>query len=499
METTVNDDLYTIADLESYIDHAQEFALRFGLKSEGIEFLYCTAKHLQEYKGYWGMPRQYPSWRWGKAIELDRTLERHGIGNSYIYEMIAMMNPMRALLRRENSKMATLLVILHCFGHEDFARSNTYWEVMGIDGVRRRLRYADERVRAIREEKGIEYVNRVLDAAVALAPQGRRNFLLRDMYKARSDKKDERLKPNNKNPVEDLDRFILTLTDLEDEERELIQIAMDQELYFTPIGQCQMLNEGWASTVQHFGLRDFSEHEIIGFNDFTKSMQLHNNVVKPHLGGGLNPYHIGFQLYRAMRIWYDGSINLSLLHDESERRFFEAMKADYRENENTPEDTGKLTGKEKMFEIRAGDRDTTALRKYLTYPMLKEMRVFDFIGSLDGETLQVIKQVNPENWLEARNLLLSLAGENRVPDVRVVDDNYRGKKIILLKHYPLDQRELLVSEAGPTARHFAQLSKRLTVLEAQVEGEVYHMIAYPNKDHVVTKRQIDCYSSDYEE
>ena len=80
---------------------------------------------------------------------------------------------------------------------------------------------------------------------------------------------------------------------LQDWEQDLIEIVMDEASYFLPQIQTKIMNEGWAS---------FWHYRLMGELDLPDSLHIpflksHNQVIRPHVGG-LNPYHLGFYLFK---------------------------------------------------------------------------------------------------------------------------------------------------------------------------------------------------------
>src|SRR3989344_3218941 len=82
----------------------------------------------------------------------------------------------------------------------------------------------------------------------------------------------------------------------------------------------------------------------------------HSQVVRPlnfkHGELGFNPYHLGFEIWNAIRIYYDGMYDPALLdEDRQEKEWFEKLKDDFVERDVVPPDAGKKTGHQKIFEV----------------------------------------------------------------------------------------------------------------------------------------------------
>ena len=94
------------------------------------------------------------------------------------------------------------------------------------------------------------------------------------------------------------------------------------------------MNEGWASYTHYNILKELELPQELHF-EFLKR---HNDVIAPAIGG-LNPYYIGFKIF---------------------------------------EDIEKRYGKEKIFEVRAIERDASFLRRYLTRELCEELNLFQY-------------------------------------------------------------------------------------------------------------------------
>lgn len=490
---------YRSDDLLPVIEKAEALAQKKGLTFHPIEFRFSNGQQMQEYIAYHGMPRSRPSWVFGKAIERQRAEERYNLSSTFVYELIAAGKPNRACLRRENSFVGQMLVIAHCFGHADFSHNNDYFAPGRHERLFRRIEYADKRITELRNNPlvGKERVDAIVDAAVAISHQGRRNQLLAGMYRGSKDKhkledlkhelgyslgdrlslEEEMTSPSPEHPVEDL---LLHQrhhnSRLSDWEKDLLDIVYEEAEYFAPILETQILNEGWACRTHYDMMTDWYNEGSISHDMYLgQFLKQHHGVVAPLYQGAAppNPYFVGFHLYDAIRVWYDGSLDPKLLRGEQDREYFKELQEDYRRIEHTPPDTGVMSGWEKMLELRSWYRDTSALDAFLTYPMMKRMHLFSYLAQIEDGSIITKEQVNRENWEKAKSLLIRFTGENRIPDVRVVDDNYNNKRILYLKHFPLDDRELYVPQMFGVLGHMVRLWKRPVHLETHMKGEQY--------------------------
>ena len=119
------------------------------------------------------------------------------------------------------------------------------------------------------------------------------------------------------------------------------------------------MNEGWASHWHHRIMTALDLPQEI----FLEFMVRHNQVICPH-PGGLNPYHVGFMVWRDI-----------------EKRFGGEHSAE---------------GRKKLFEVRETERDVSFLRRYLTEELCRELDLFTWKPR--GEHLVVSEVADEEHW-----------------------------------------------------------------------------------------------------
>ena len=127
--------------------------------------------------------------------------------------------------------------------------------------------------------------------------------------------------------------------DLADWQKDLLTIVDEETCYFLPQIETKIMNEGWASHWHHRIMTslDLPQEILLEF------MVRHNQVICPN-PGGLNPYHVGFMVWRDI-----------------EKRFGGA-------------DTEE--GRAKLFEVRESERDVSFLRRFLTEELCRELDLF---------------------------------------------------------------------------------------------------------------------------
>jgi len=117
------------------------------------------------------------------------------------------------------------------------------------------------------------------------------------------------------------------------------------------------------------------------------------------------------------------------------------------------QDILKRYGKEKIFEVRALERDESFLRKYLTKELCLELNLFEY-DAKDGN--YVISEVSDDSGFKnIRNTLASSCGIGSVPLIRVEEMSPKDKTLNL--EHVFDGRELNINYAQATLKYIYEL------------------------------------------
>ncbi|WP_300381906.1 SpoVR family protein [Clostridium sp.] len=387
---------YSLKDLEYFNDLIEEKAKDFGLDFYEQEFEIIDFNEMLGYEAYIGMPSKYPHWSFGKAYDKNKTLySANFVGLPY--EMVINTNPCLAYLMRENSLSLQILIIAHVYGHNDFFKNNRLFKegTKSKDALENFKLNGDIIRRYINDPLiGYEKVERILDAAHGIRFQIPRVIDINKIYK--SNEIEEK--------SEDLVGFIIKYSKLEEWEKNILRIVKRETEYFIPQIETKIMNEGWAS-YWHYNILKTLNFEPNIHIEFLKK---HNDVVAP-LIGGLNPYYIGFKIFQ---------------------------------------DIEKRYGKEKLFEVRALERDSSFLRKYLTEDLCVELKLYQYVKkSFD----YVVEEVSDkEGYKNIRNTLATTCGLYSMPIIRVLKVEKNGS--LILEHL-FDGRELDLDYAKETLKY----------------------------------------------
>ncbi len=315
------------AELQDYAEGLESLAHRLGLDYYPVDFELAPASLMTEIAVY-GLPIRMPHWSFG--VRYIHQLVRQSMGYSKIFEVMFPGDPCRAFLMDGNSVAENTLVTAHVLGHADFARNNQlfarFHDMSGGNIVEKAAAHA-HRIQLAIEANGVERVEGVLDAALALESHvDVAGELHRSPYPEFVAEKDASKKspfqqrfqqlPGSPTPAApapgpvraavpphaeyDLLWFIATYApEMEQWERDIFLAVRAESLYFYPVFACQIMNEGWAS---YWHARLLREADFLPQPLYLSAIKAHSDVVRPFAAGeqtalGINPYHLGFTIW----------------------------------------------------------------------------------------------------------------------------------------------------------------------------------------------------------
>lgn len=449
---------YNLRDLEEWNEVIEEKAKELGLDFYPQEFEVIGFNEMLGYEAYVGMPSKYPHWSYGKSYEKNRTLYSLNL-TGLPYELVINTNPCLAYLMRENTLLLQVLTMAHVYGHNDFFKNNRLFK----DGTRadytiEMFKLDGEIIRNYINNSGIGYerVEKILDAAHALRYQVPRVVGVKEL--SQSEIREGILNDYNNNldnrnildsdvkvelpdlskiplePVDDVLGFIIQYSSLEDWEKTILKIVRRESLYFMPQIETKIMNEGWASFWHYNTLKELD----LPTGMHVEFLKRHNDVVAPHVGG-LNPYYIGFKIF---------------------------------------EDLDKRYGRDKIFEVRATERDNSFLRRYLTKELCEELNLFQY-GKKSFEF--VIEEVSDEDgWKKIRDGIANDCGFGSIPYIRIIDLNRRDYTLTL--EHVFDGRELELSYAKETLKYLGTLWGHKVILKTKSkDGQVVQITCDQDK------------------
>ncbi|MDF2946557.1 MAG: stage sporulation protein [Bacillales bacterium] len=444
-------------ELERSIGEITEIAKGFGLDFFPMRYEVCPAEVLYTIGAY-GMPTRFSHWSFGKQFH--KMKMQYDIGLSKIYELVINSNPCYAFLLDTNSLIQNKLIVAHVLAHCDFFKNNVRFSKTNRDMVESMSATAD-RIRDYEVRYGQKKVERFIDAVLSIQEhvdpslmkldyswdeeeeveiQKRTEFDdLWDLDKRNVKKKQlngEKKKKFPPRPEKDLLLFIEEFSkDLEDWQRDILTMMREEMLYFWPQLETKIMNEGWASYWHQKILQelDLTTSEAVEYS------KLNAGVVQPSKTS-INPYYLGIQIYKDI-----------------EERW----------NNPTPEmiknGVKPGSGREKIFEVREIEGDTSFLRNYLTKDLV--MREDMYLFQRQGREYKIVDK----EWENVRDQLVGMRVNGGFPYILVEDGDYLKNGELYLKHY-YEGIELDVKYLEKVLPNIQQLWGRAVSLESTVEN-----------------------------
>ena len=424
---------YTVEDLKIWNEKIEKKVEEYGLDFYPQEFEMIGFNDMIGYESYVGMPSRYPHWSFGKSYEKNKMLYSLNL-TGLPYEMVINSDPCLAYLMKDNTVLLQILTMAHVFGHNDFFKNNRLFK----QGTKAKytLEMFNLNSKIIREyiddpSIGYEKVERILDAAHAIKYQVGRTIGVKELsdneikesiikdYESKKENRSfldsyEEIKLPNLDkiplePVDDIMGFIIEYGSLKEWEKTILSIEKREAEYFLPQIETKIMNEGWASYTHYNILKQLDLPQEL----YLEFIKRHNDVIAPAIGG-LNPYYIGFKMF---------------------------------------EDIEKKYGKEKIFEVRAIERDSSFLRRYLTQELCEELNLFEY-NQRTFDT--IIEEISDEDgWKTIRDTLSYTCGMGGIPYVRIIDLNKNDRTLTLENVY--DGRTLDLSYAKATLQYIQEL------------------------------------------
>ena len=384
---------WKMSDLEKWDKKICALGEGLGLDWYPIEYEICDYKEMIGHMAYTGLPTHYRHWSFGKSF--DRIQTEYNLGMSGLpYEMIINSNPSISYLMTENPMPTHILTMAHCVGHSDFFKNNRMFAETGADTAIDRFKAASKRVKKYMEDPniGIDAVESILDACHSIRFQIPRTpgIKRRDHKQLKKYYQNLILNDNsgwwshnhfniNKIPLEPDSNLLAFIAEhnryLEEWERDLIRIVENESHYFVPQASTKIMNEGWACLI----------HEKIvhalGIPDdyFLSFIRLHNQVVRPHLGR-INPYHLGYKIFKNI---------------EQNQGFSECLR------------------------VRETHNDETFIKTYLNQELCTELNLFSYSFHQKEGYNRVTNVVGDDSWRNVRDDLIKTIGLNSVPVILV--------------------------------------------------------------------------------
>lgn len=397
---------------------------------------------------------------------------QYDLGLSKIYELVINSDPCYAFLLDSNTLIQNKLIVAHVLAHCDFFKNNIRFSNTRKDMVESMSATA-ERIAHYEHQFGKEAVENFLDAVLAIqehvdpslmTPKQVKNdernespvnkkMEYEDLWNLEFTPKPE--KPTNKlrfpaSPEKDILSFIEEHSrELEPWQRDVLTMMREEMLYFWPQLETKIMNEGWAS---YWHARIIREMDLTS-DEAVEFAKLNAGVVQPSRTS-INPYYLGLKMFEDIERRYDNPTK------EMERA--QGVK--------------KGSGREKIFEVREIESDTSFLRNYLTKELVHEEDMYLF--QKQGSDYKIVDK----GWEEVRDQLTQSRVNGGFPYLVVTDGDYLKNGELYISHQ-FEGTELDVSYVEKVVPYIYQLWGRAVHLETMVNDKKIAFIYDGNKIH----------------
>jgi spore cortex formation protein SpoVR/YcgB (stage V sporulation) len=423
-----------------------------------------------------GMPNMYRHWSFGKRFIED--YDSYIAGKSGLaYEMIINTNPSIAYLMENNSMTMQALVMAHAVcGHASFFKNNyLFKEWTDAESILDYLAFAKQYVEDCEYKYGAEEVEQILDACHSLKYYGIDKYKRRGKIKqSEIDKRKEdwvkylmenmssdwdidyvkkeiqevddvihRLKQDPRTfPEENILYFIEKYSPvLEEWQKELVRIVRKISQYFYPQMQTQLMNEGWATFVDHHIMTHMHEEGYINDGAYLEFLKDHTNVVyQPTYkqSAGFNPYALGFAMFKDIE-------RICKSPTEEDKYWF-------------PDIAGEKDWMGLCKEIVELYRDESFVLKYLSPKVIRDFKMFVVHDDENMEYYQIDHVQDDDDILAIREKLSKQYSiTERMPQIDVVDVDWDDTRRLVLRQFVRNGRLLDHNSASDVTAYIESL------------------------------------------
>jgi stage V sporulation protein R len=474
---------WTLPMLERFDQALARHAAGFSLSTYPIQYELITAEQMIDLCSTVGMPVHYPHWGFGKQLVGQERGYRKG-QSGLAYEIVINTDPALVYLMETNSLALQVLVMAHAaYGHNAFFRSNyLFQQFTQADSILDYLKFARDYVMQCEQQYGWREVEKILDCCHAIAPYGVDRYRKPGRLSARRERERlaERLRfaerhynadyaylydgakaaPSGGNgfePQENLLYFIEKhAPKLAPWQRELVRVVRKVAQYFYPQRLTKVANEGAATFWHYTLLHELYDHGEVDDGFMLEWLANHSDVVaQPPFDSkyyrGINPYALGFALYRDIR-------RICEQPTDEDREWF-------------PQLAGQPWVESIQFAM-ANFKDESLIEQYLSPKVMRDLRLFMLHDSAEDRSKYDVTAIHNEHGY--RVLRQSLAAQYRpelhTPQIAVARANDDADRALLLHHRVLAGRLLDSGAVGAVLAHVKELWGFDVVLEEVDDG-----------------------------
>ncbi|MEA5386391.1 SpoVR family protein [Haloarculaceae archaeon H-GB11] len=326
--------------LEEPVREAANLAEKFGLEPYPVNYWIVDYDEMNQLIAYGGFQQRYPHWRWG--MQYDRQQKQGQFLGGKAFEIVNNDNPAHAFLQESNTLADQKAVITHVEAHSDFFANNEWFGLFADDpNAASMLARHAETIRGYMQDPDIEreaverWIDHVLclednidqhrpyapietdladvpdDIDVAdladqldnleLSEEVKRQVFDEEWLDAQRDDDDVVTFPSE--PQKDVIAFLRKhgmqydedaekAVEMEDWQREILEVLRREAYYFAPQKMTKVMNEGWAALWESRMMTDEN------FADDDEFVLYADHMARVLGSPGLNPYKLGLELWQ---------------------------------------------------------------------------------------------------------------------------------------------------------------------------------------------------------
>lgn len=489
-------------DVKAKLPEIFEACYKLGLDPYPVIIEDIDYDQMATIASYGGFPHRYPHWRWGMEYEeMSRGFE---FSQYRIFEMVINANPCVIYNLSSNTLVDHVTVIAHATAHNHFFKNN---RLFGPTNTNMINEFASHRTRVKQHmsEWGGELVQKFLDKVLSLEPlidpadaYEKRKYERVDVWQKRKHidplrikidpskshmedwiNKPEWIEEQKKkikqrelanyvgimtSPERNIFKFLKDNAPLRPWQQDVMSIVYDETMYFAPQRFTKVGNEGLASWADSQIMARMGLAGDDGIYDYA----LHKSGV---LGGpnSTNPYKLGYSLLMDIEERWDKG-RFGFEYDECR---------DVQKKQNW--DTKVGLGHEKVFEVCALYDDIQLISEFFTEEFCHKNQFYEKKQLPDGSWEIVSRDVE-----RIKKLMIRSKINGGFPDVRIVEHNFRDRRILVLKHY-FDGRRLHRGMSSEAMQAICGIwGSPVMLLTQDGEGNEFCLYAQDSTSKVIT-------------
>jgi stage V sporulation protein R len=492
-----------LARLIKIEDRTKEIIEELGLKCMPVEFDVVPPEKMLEILAYRG-PSNVSSWKFGRDYERLKTIFNN-LDPSLPYEVVINSDTPRAYLMNSNTFAVQALVLTHVYGHVAVFTENKWFQKSRRDLIPI-MNEANTRFNQYEKVYGIDHIERIVDAGHSI--QFHSNPFEEETEDERKKRFFENTKQMNKpdtsefndlvvsdrrkvvmdadtfnhklwrhintitpiEPVEDLLRYIIdNARNLEDWEKDILEVLRIEGQYFWPIMKTKYINEGFATIVHQKIMNKLFEENLLT-SDEHGQYNYSNSLVKASHRFTMNPYLIGSEIFQDIQERWDKG--------RHGREWDDCVNVKEKEDWDTKE----MKGWEKIKDVMRTYTDWFFMQDFLTHDLIDKLDLYIYIKS---ETPFSTDYVRTDHSLEdIRKLIINSFTHSGIPKIEVINGNFNDNGSLFLEHRYAGQ-PLNTDYAVRTLKHIHDLWKRPVNLKTVINDKETIIVvdaAKPNSD-----------------